>query len=125
MRDALQMALKELVFYRDWANCPEWRDESQVAILAIRKVLGSSIKSIIELLSGKFVSLLLIANLLALPVSWYLANSWLNNFYYRIELSFWPFIISFCVCLFFTAISLLFHAIQAAKANPIESLKYE
>lgn len=93
--------------------------------IAIRKVLGSSIKGIVELLSGKFVGLLLIANLLALPVSWYLANSWLSNFYYRIELSFWPFMISFCVCLFATAISLSFHAIQAAKANPIESLKYE
>jgi putative ABC transport system permease protein len=93
--------------------------------IAIRKVLGSSIKSIAELLSGKFVSLLLIANLLAFPVSWYLANSWLNNFYYRIELSFWPFMISFCVCLFFTVISLLFHVVQAAKASPIESLKYE
>ncbi len=39
MRDALQMALKELVFYRDWANCRDWRDESQTAILAIREAL--------------------------------------------------------------------------------------
>ncbi len=93
--------------------------------IAIRKVLGSSFQSILTLLSGKFIRLLLIANLMALPLSWYLLQLWLNNFAYRIEISPIPFVIAFFSCLVFTACSLLFHTVRAAKRNPIDALKYE
>jgi len=93
--------------------------------IAIRKVLGSSFGSIISLLSGKFIRLLLIANLLALPLSWYLLQLWLSNFAYKIEIGATPFLVTLFTCLAFTGLSLLFHTVQAAKRNPIDSLKYE
>lgn len=93
--------------------------------IAIRKVLGSSARSIITLLSGKFIRLLLLANLLALPFSWYLLNLWLTNFAYHIEMGAIPFLVAFVVCFVFTLLSLVYHTIQAATRNPIDSLKYE
>jgi putative ABC transport system permease protein len=93
--------------------------------IAIRKVLGSSIKNIVRILSGKFMWLMLLANVLAFPVSWYLNEWWLRNFDERVTLHGGPFLISVVVCFLFTALSLLYHTLHAAMANPVESLKYE
>lgn len=93
--------------------------------IAVRKVLGSPIQDIIMLLSKKFVALLMIANLIAIPATWFLVNLWLDNFAYKIVMGPWPFIISLAVCSFFTALSVLYHTSQAAKANPVDALSYE
>lgn len=93
--------------------------------IAIRKVLGSPMQSIIWLLSKRFLSLLVLANLIALPVTYYLINEWLGNFTYRISFHVWPFAIGLLVCAFFTVLSMLYHALMAAMANPVEALRSE
>ncbi len=93
--------------------------------IAIRKVLGSPARSIVMLLSKKFAILLLLANSVALPLTYYLVEMWLDNFSYRIDITAGPFAISVFVCAFFTALSLLYHTMQAVWANPVNALSYE
>lgn len=93
--------------------------------IAIRKVLGSPTDSIIMLLSKKFVALLLVANLAAIPASYYLISMWLESFSSRIAFTIWPFLISFGICALFTLVSLLYHTLKATSANPVDSLSYD
>jgi len=93
--------------------------------IAIRKVLGSSFGNIVAILSGKFVFLLVVANLLAVPATYYLIGFWLENFAYRIELRPGPFMVPFLICILFTGVSIFYHTVQAALANPVDTLKCE
>jgi len=93
--------------------------------IAIRKVLGSSFRSIIGILTRKFVFLLIVANLLAVPATWYLIDLWLSNFAYKTEMGFGTFLAPFFSCILFTAISIGYHATRAALANPVDALKCE
>ncbi|HMJ68496.1 MAG TPA: ABC transporter permease [Cyclobacteriaceae bacterium] len=93
--------------------------------IAIRKVLGSTSANIVAMLSRKFVYLLVAAALLSIPAGYYVLTLWLTGFDYRIEIGVWPFVVAFLVCLFFTAVSILYHAVYAALANPVNALKYE
>ena len=93
--------------------------------IGIRKVLGSSIPSILRSLSWEYVKLLIVANLLAWPLIYFLMDSWLDTFVDRIAISFWLFP---AACLVVTVIALFtvsFHTIRAARANPVKSLRYE
>jgi putative ABC transport system permease protein len=93
--------------------------------IAIRKINGASISAIILLLSRKFVLLLLVGNLFAMPIAYYLMNQWLANYDQRIDIGLWPFLFSLLLGLIFTVLTLLYHAVQAANVNPVESLRYE
>jgi putative ABC transport system permease protein len=93
--------------------------------IGIRKVLGSSTTGIIIMLSNEFVKWVLMANLIAWPIAYYFMNNWLQDFAYRINISLWIFIISGLSALFIAITTVIFQAIKAAIANPIESLKYE
>ncbi|MEM7298401.1 MAG: FtsX-like permease family protein, partial [Bacteroidota bacterium] len=93
--------------------------------IAIRKINGASIKSILVLLSRKFVSLLIIANVIASHIAFYFVKRWLFSYEQHIDLSLWPFLLSIVVCLAFTCLSLIHHSLEAAKTNPVESLRYE
>jgi putative ABC transport system permease protein len=93
--------------------------------IAIRKVLGSSIRGIITVLSQKFVMLIVIANLVAMPATFFVINIWLESFAYRVELVYWPFIVPLLVCIVFTAMAVIYHTARAAVANPVDALKYE
>jgi putative ABC transport system permease protein len=90
--------------------------------IAIRKVNGASPMTIISLLSKKIAGLILIANLIAIPFTYFFIQVWLENFAHRIDLNIWPFVIALCICAFFTAIALLYHTSKAALANPIYAL---
>ncbi len=93
--------------------------------IGIRKVLGASINSILFLLSATFLKLVVIAFLIAAPLAWYLADWWLADFAYRMELSMWMFAGSafFCVAVAFLTIS--FRTVRAARTNPVDTLRYE
>lgn len=93
--------------------------------IGIRKVLGASVNNILILLSGDSLKLILIAFILSAPIAYYFADSWLQGFAYRMELSAWIFVLSglFSVIIAFTTIS--FRTISAAKADPVKSLRYE
>ena len=93
--------------------------------IAVRKVNGAHLKTIVILLCKQFVWLLLIANVVAIPVGHYLVKQWLANFEQRIDLNIWPFVMSICICLIFTALALFYHTVRVASENPIHALKCE
>jgi putative ABC transport system permease protein len=93
--------------------------------IGIRKVLGSSIPGITTLLLSEFMKLVLIANIFAIPIAYYYTNIWLQDFAYRIQLSAWIFILSSLLALIIALFTIGFQAVRAARANPVEALKYE
>ncbi|MEP6846256.1 MAG: ABC transporter permease [Panacibacter sp.] len=93
--------------------------------IGIRKVLGASISSIVSMLSTDFVKLVLIASLIAFPIAWWAMNKWLEDFAYRIQISWWVFIIAGIASLLIALITVSFQAIKAAIANPVKSLRTE
>ena len=93
--------------------------------IGIRKVLGASISSVIVMLSKGITHCVLLANLIALPVAYFVMNRWLQNFSYRASLNVWIFILSGLTALVIALLTVSYQTIKAARANPVESLKYE
>lgn len=93
--------------------------------IGIRKVMGASVSGIVFMLSKDFLKLVLIANLVALPLSWYLMHNWLNDYAYRTELSWWIFAAAFVATLLIAMLTLSFHAVKTALADPVNSLRTE
>jgi putative ABC transport system permease protein len=88
-------------------------------------VLGASVTSVTTLLSKEFVKLVLVAIIIASPVSWYVMNKWLQNFAYKIQLSWWMFFVAGFMAIFIALVTVSFQAIKAAVANPVKSLRSE
>lgn len=99
--------------------------ERRMKEIGIRKVMGSSGSDIIILLSKDFTKMVLVAILIALPVSFFIAESWLNNFVYRIDLNLWYFLGAGFIALFIAWITVGVQTMKAASANPVECLRYE
>ena len=99
--------------------------EQKTKEIGIRKVLGASISEIILLLSKEFAVWVLISNIIAWPVAYYVMNNWLRNFAYRINMSWSVFVLAGLLALVIALVTVSFQTIKAAKANPINSLKYE
>jgi len=93
--------------------------------IGVRKVLGASINSLLVLLSKEFLKWIIVANLIAWPVAYYLMNKWLQDFAYRINISWWSFAVSGGIALVIALATISFQAVKAATANPVESLRYE
>ena len=93
--------------------------------ISIRKVLGASLLDILKLLNRKFAALVLIANLIAWPVAYIVLNNWLNEFAFRIELSVVPFLLAGLLTLLLTTLIVSMQSYKAAKAKPVDTLKYE
>jgi putative ABC transport system permease protein len=93
--------------------------------IGIRKVLGASVSGIVKLLSKEFLRLVLIAIVIATPVAWWTMNKWLQNFAYKIDITWWMFAIAGLVAIFIALFTVSFQAIKAAIANPIKSLRTE
>ena len=87
--------------------------------------MGSSEIGIIYLLSREFTKSVIISILIAVPLSYLVTNSWLENFSYRIETTWWVFALSGGIALVIAFATVSFQAIKAATANPVESLKCE
>lgn len=98
---------------------------SRTKEIGIRKVLGAGAFNITGLLSKEFLMLVLIANIVACPIAWYAANQWLQKFAYRMELSPLTFVFTAFIALLITMLTVSFHTIRAAKADPVKSLRYE
>ena len=93
--------------------------------IGVRKVLGAGVPAIIELLAKDFVKLVLIAILIATPVAWYLMNTWLEDFAYKININWSVFVIAGGAAILIALITISFQSIKAALANPVKSLRSE
>lgn len=93
--------------------------------IGVRKVLGASVSGIAALLSKEFVKLVLISIVIASPVAWWLMNSWLGDFAYRINIRWWVFVLAGLLAVFIALITVSFQAIKAAIANPVKALRTE
>ncbi|MDB5159013.1 MAG: transporter permease [Mucilaginibacter sp.] len=99
--------------------------EQRVKEIGVRKVLGASVQNIVLLLSGHFLKLVLLANLLAWPLAWYTMNKWLEEFAYRIDIKLSVFIITALASVFIAVVTISFQSVKAAIANPVKSLRSE
>jgi putative ABC transport system permease protein len=93
--------------------------------IGIRKVLGARVDSIVVLLSADFLKLVLIASVIAFPLAWYAMSQWLQDFAYRIPIRWWVFALSAFLATLVALITVSFHAVRAAIANPVNSLRAE
>lgn len=93
--------------------------------IGIRKVLGASLGNITLLISKDFIQLVSIAILIAIPVAWVAGHRWLESFAYRISMQWWIFITAGLIAVAITLVTVSYHAIKAAIANPVKSLRTE
>ena len=93
--------------------------------VGIRKVLGASIKNIIVLFSKEFLILIAIAFVIAAPFAWYYMHSWLQDFVYRINISWWMLMLGGIIAVIIAMVTIGFQSVKAALANPVKSLRTE
>jgi putative ABC transport system permease protein len=99
--------------------------EQRTREIGIRKVLGASVQGVARLLSKDFLKLVLIAILLAVPVAWWAMNRWLQDFAYRINISWWVFVVAGLITILIALLTVSYQAIKTALANPVKSLRTE
>ena len=99
--------------------------EQRTKEIGIRKVVGASVIEIVMILSKEFTKWVILANIIAWPIAYYIMNNWLRNFAYRIDISFEAFIFAGAIALLIAIATVSFQTIRAARANPIKSLRYE
>ncbi len=99
--------------------------EQRTKEIGIRKTLGASVTSILVLLSKEFTKWVVVSNLIAWPVAYYLMNNWLQDFHYRIDIGAWVFVIAGLAALSIAIITVSTQALKAAVSDPVKSLKYE
>jgi len=97
----------------------------KVKEIGIRKVLGASVRSIAALYSKEFTKWVIVSNVIAWPIAYFLIDKWLGNFAYRIALTPVPFVLSGVAALLIALVTVSSHAIRAAMANPVDSLRSE
>jgi putative ABC transport system permease protein len=99
--------------------------ERKIKDIGIHKVLGADVPKIMYMLLKNYLRWIVISNIIAFPVVYYFMDKWLRDFAYRIEISWWMFIISGGMALLIALATVSYQAIKAAIANPVESLRYE
>ncbi len=93
--------------------------------ICIRKVFGASPGKLYSLITRQFIIIILIANITAWPVSWFVLHYWLQNFVYHINPGWQVFIFSGGITLIILLITISFQTLKAIKLNPVNALKYE
>jgi len=93
--------------------------------IGVRKVLGSSVAGIVQLLSKDFMRLVIFALVIAGPIAWWAMKNWLEGFAYRIEIDWWVFVIAGIAAIVIALLTVSFQAVKAALANPVKSLRTE
>jgi putative ABC transport system permease protein len=99
--------------------------EKRTKEVGIRKVLGASVRGVVAILSKDFLKLICIALVIAIPAAWMVADKWLQNYPYRITLSWWLFAFAAILVILIAIVTVSFQAIKAAVANPVKSLRTE
>ena len=99
--------------------------EQRTKEVGIRKSLGASVTNIVLLFSKEFTKCVLIANIIALPAAYLFVNDWLKDYPYRTNVSLWIFILAAIVTIIIALLTVSYQAVKAARANPVEALRYE
>jgi len=99
--------------------------EQRTKEIGIRKVLGASVQGIVQMLSKDFMKLVAISFVIAAPLAWYFMNKWLQDFAYRVSISWWIFVAAGLAALLIALLTVSFQAIRAAISNPVKSLRTE
>ncbi len=99
--------------------------ERKTKEIGVRKVLGASVGQVVVLLSSEFARLVLIAVVIAAPIAYFMMDEWLNEFAYRIEMSWWVFLVAGLIAMTMAILTVSFQAIKAALSNPVKSLRSE
>ena len=86
--------------------------------IGVRKVLGASINSILQLLAADFIKLVFIAIVIAMPIAWYAMHKWLQEFAYKVNISWWVFVMAGCIAI---AIALITISLQTIKGRIVKS----
>jgi putative ABC transport system permease protein len=97
----------------------------RVKEIGIRKVLGASSGTITGMLSAEFLKLVGIAIVVSVPVTWYAMHKWLQDFAYRIDISWWVFVLAGFIAILVAFVTVSFQSVRAALANPVKSLRSE
>lgn len=99
--------------------------EQRTKEIGIRKTLGASVSNLFFLLSRDFVKLIVLANVIAWPIVYYMMDRWLQDFAYRIDWSYGVFLLGGILTLVIAVATMSYQTLKAARANPVESLKTE
>ncbi len=99
--------------------------EKRTKEIGIRKALGASVSNIILLLFKEFTKLILLANVIAWPLAYYAMNRWLQNYAYRIDIGLSVFVLAGLIALAIAILTVGYQASKAARANPVDALRYE
>ncbi|MGN6212808.1 ABC transporter permease [Parafilimonas sp.] len=99
--------------------------ERRIKEVGIRKVLGASVNNIVGMLSKDFLKYVLIAALIAWPLAWFSVYKWLQDYAYRVAISWWIFLLAVVVAMLIAFFTISFQALKAAVANPVKSLRTE
>ncbi|HEY0653457.1 MAG TPA: ABC transporter permease [Chryseosolibacter sp.] len=97
--------------------------EQRTKEIGIRKALGASVSNIILMLNRQFALLVLIATLVAVPVSYFAIGGWLNQFAYKIDLQVWMYVVGALLAMIISLATVAFHSLRASRTNPAETLK--
>lgn len=99
--------------------------EQRTKELGVRKVLGASVNQLVYLLTKEFLKLILIANVLAIPIAYWSMNIWLNDFSYRVQISWWIFALTLVLSLVIGLFTVSWQSFRSASADPVNAIKYE
>lgn len=99
--------------------------EQKTKEIGIRKVLGSSVSGIVKIMSKEFIRLIIIANIIAWPLTWYLGNKLLEMYAYRTKMSIFIFIGATVISFLIAFLTISYQAIKAGRSNPVDALRYE
>ena len=99
--------------------------QKRIKEIGIRKVNGAAVSEILIMLNKDFVKWVVIAFVIAVPIAWYVMKTWLQNFVYKIDLSWWIFALAGILALLIALITVSFQTFKVARRNPVEALRYE
>jgi putative ABC transport system permease protein len=99
--------------------------EQKTKEIGIRKVLGASIPGIMAMTTREFLKWILMANLIAWPIAYFVMSKWLQDFAYKVSIGPSVFVLSAGLALMVAVLTVSYHSLKAALANPVDSLRYE
>jgi putative ABC transport system permease protein len=99
--------------------------EQRVKEIGVRKVMGASTSKIMQLLTKDFTKWVIISNIIAIPIGYYIMNKWLQDFAYRTSLSIWVFALAGVITLIISLLTISVQTYKTANLNPAKTLKYE